>query len=76
MKAKTLIALALLALLVSTMACGGGSNKEPTRSPIASSIAGYLLYTDEANGFSVSYPEDWTQESLEAALIGFFDPDC
>ena len=73
MKAKTLIVLTLLAILfVSTMACGrGGEQATPT--------PGYLTYTDEANGFSISYPEDWNtmpQESLDAALIGFQDPEC
>lgn len=75
MKAKQLIVLTLLAIiLVSTMACGrGGGQATPTPT------AGYLTYTDEANGFSISYPEDWTTmppESLEAALIEFQDPEC
>ena len=75
MKGKKLIVLMLLTiLLVSTMACGrDGEQANPTPT------AGYLTYTDKANGFSISYPEDWTTmppESLEAALIGFQDPEC
>jgi hypothetical protein len=31
----------------------------PTPTPMPTSLAGYLTYTDEANGFSISYPEDW-----------------
>jgi len=49
MKAKKVIALALLVLLVSTTACGGDGK-----------IAGYVTYNDEANGFSIPYPEHWT----------------
>lgn len=82
MKASKLVILALLALLVSAMACGGGGG-EKTNTPTSTSTptprAEYLTYTDEANGFSISYPEDWDtmpQESLEAALIRFEDPDC
>ena len=30
-----------------------------TPTPTPTSLAGYLTYTDEANGFSISYPEDW-----------------
>ena len=82
MKANKLVILTLLALLVSTMACGrGGGEKTPTPALTSTPTprAGYLTYTDEANGFSVSYPEDWDtmpQKSLETVLIGFKDPDC
>lgn len=30
-----------------------------TPTPTPTSPAGYLTYTDKANGFSISYPEDW-----------------
>ena len=93
MKTKKLMVLTLLAiLLLSTMACGrGGEQATPTPgirprltptpapTPPPTPTAGYLTYTDEANGFSISYPEDWNtmpQESLEAAIIGFQDPEC
>ena len=35
------------------------STPTPTPTPTPTSLAGYLTYTDEANGFSISYPEDW-----------------
>ena len=35
------------------------STPTPTPTPMPTSLAGYLTYTDEANGFSISYPEDW-----------------
>ena len=88
MKAKKLIAFTLLAmLLVSTMACGGGGGEEPTRTPGITSTpevtptleAGYLTHIDEANGFSVSYPEDWAPllpETLGKAIAGFMAPRC
>ena len=81
MKAKKLIVLALLAMLVvSTVACGGGGGEPaptptpaftPTPTPTRTLTPGvtptptlppteeYLTYTDEANGFSISYPEGW-----------------
>jgi uncharacterized lipoprotein len=72
-KTKKLMVLTLLAiLLLSTMACGWGGEQ-------ATPMPGYLTYSDETNGFSISYPEDWNtmpQESLDAALIGFQDPEC
>lgn len=92
---KLIVLTLLATLLVSTMACGGGGEEQatptstaiatptptptPMPSPTATPTAGYLLYTDEANGFSISYPEDWNpmpQEALETALIGFQDPQC
>ena len=82
MKANKLVILTLLALLVSTGACGGSRGEKTSTSAPTSTLtptAGYLIYTDEANGFSISYPEDWNtmpQQSLEAGLIGFEDPEC
>jgi len=82
LKANKLVILTLLALLGSAMACGGSrGEKTPTPAPTSTPTptAGYLTYTDEANGFSISYPEDWNtmpQQSLEAGLIGFEDPEC
>ena len=56
MKARKLILFALLPiLLLSTFACGGGGEEEATPTP----IAGYLIHTDEDNGFAISYPETW-----------------
>jgi len=34
----------------------------------------FLIYADESNGFSISYPQDWSrmpEELLETAIIGF-----
>jgi len=62
-------------LLLSTFACGGGGEEEATPTP----IAGYLIHTDEANGFAISYPEDWDTITTGVALIAFVaeaDPIC
>jgi len=56
MKTTSLVVLTLLViLLLSTLACGGGGEEEVTPTP----IAGYLVHTDEANGFAISFPENW-----------------
>ncbi len=78
----------LAMLLVSTMACGGGGEPDPaptpgitptptptaTPTPIVTPTptAGYITYTDEANGFSISYPEDWEiKPGAEAGFVIF-----
>ena len=36
-----------------------GPTPTPTAQPTPTPIAGYLVHIDEANGFTISYPEDW-----------------
>ncbi|MBA7594491.1 hypothetical protein ES703_01435 [subsurface metagenome] len=54
-------------LLLLCFACGGG---EEEATPTPTPTAGYLTYTDEANGFSIWYPEDWDRdESAEGTTL-------
>jgi len=76
MKANTLVVFTLLAMLmVSTLACGGGAKEHGVTVP---PITGYTTYTDEANGFSISYPENWNAvqrlETPERSEVAFVDP--
>jgi len=76
MKANTLVVFTLLAMLmVSTPACGGGAKEHGVTVP---PITGYMRYTDEANGFSISYPENWNAvqrlETPEKSEVAFVDP--
>jgi len=52
-----------------------GSTPTPTAQPTLTPIAGYVVYTDEANGFTISYPEDWEiiPDVPEAVLIACRD---
>lgn len=42
------------------------------------SIAGYVTYNDEANGFSISYPEHWRNlvrfQTSQKTIVSFYDP--
>ena len=77
----TRIAIVLLLgiLLVSGIACEGGGESEPTPTPTPAPtpVSGFLTYTDEANGFSISYPEDWElvpEEMWEDVLLMLWAP--
>jgi hypothetical protein len=48
-------------MLISGLACGGDEEALPTSTP----ISGLITYTDEVNGFSFSYPDDWQIASDE-----------
>jgi len=76
MKAKKPVVLTLLAImLLSTLACGGGAQGFHVTLP---PVTGYLTYTDEANDFSISYPENWNAvqrlETSEKTVVAFVDP--
>lgn len=76
MKANALAVCTLLAMLtVSTLACGDGTKQHGAAVP---PITGYLTYSDEANGFSISYPENWNAvqrlETPERSEVAFVDP--
>lgn len=47
----------------------------PTAQPTSTPIAGYLVHIDEANGFTISYPEDWEiiPDVPEVVLIAYRD---
>ncbi len=47
----------------------------PTAQPTSTPIAGYLVHIDEANGFTISYPEDWEiiPNVPEVVLIAYRD---
>jgi len=58
MRAKGIVVVILLcALALSGFACGCGGEEEATPTPTP--IAGYLIHTDEANGFAISFPDNW-----------------
>lgn len=52
-----------------------GPTPTPTAQPTPTPIAGYLVHSDEANGFAISYPEDWEviPDVPEAVLIAYRD---
>lgn len=52
-----------------------GATPTPTAEQTPTPIPGYSIYTDEANGFSISYPEDWDKISdvPEVVLIAYRD---
>ncbi len=62
-------------LLLSGFGCAEGSPAAtPTPAPTPTPLAGYDVYTDEDNGFSIWYPEEWekpAQELWQGALICF-----
>jgi len=85
-----LVLLSLISLAVGAVGCGGGEKTTttptpaatPTPKPTSVAAGGFKTYTDTANGFSISYPEDWDQipsELLKATLgdmgvVGFWPP--
>lgn len=63
-KARITLVLLLSIMLVSGLACGNGT--------------GYQTYTDNVNGFSIDYPEDWEmppEELWEGAYVAFYAPE-
>lgn len=50
-------------MLLVGLACGNGGEPEPT--PTSTPLSGFITYTDEVNGFSFSYPDDWQLASDE-----------
>jgi len=51
----------------------GGQNEPPP----AAAVAAFATYTDDVNGFSISYPQDWQRVSQEllpyGELVAFWD---
>jgi len=41
----------------------------PTTAPSPTPIAEYMIYTDEVNGFSIAYPEDWEMKTYPGILL-------
>ena len=41
----------------------------PTAAPSPTPTAEYMIYTDEVNGFSISYPEDWEMKTYPGILL-------
>lgn len=75
-KARVAVVLLLGIMLASGLACGGGKS-EPTPTSTPTPIAGFLTYTDNISGFSISYPMGWNvvpADELETDLAAFSAP--
>jgi len=60
---------------------GGATTPTPAGGETPAAVAGYLVHRDEASGFTIYYPEDWTpipQEWQTAEVVGGYrdDSDC
>ena len=64
-KPRIAVILLLGIMLLVGLACGNGGEPEPTPTPTSTLISGFITHTDEANGFSFSYPDDWQLASVE-----------
>ena len=63
-KATRIVIVLLLGIIpLVGLACGNGGEPEPTSTPTP--LSGYITHTDEVNGFSFSYPDDWQLASDE-----------
>ena len=60
---RIVIVLLLGIMLLVGLACGNGG--EPEQTPTSTPIPGFTTHTDEVNGFSFSYPDDWQLASDE-----------
>ena len=81
-KLSVIIVLLLVMTLTSgIIGCGGGGETATTSTPkpTASPVEGYLVYEDEMNGFSISYPEDWEiapEELFPDTMVAFWAPEA
>ena len=62
---RIVIVLLLGIMLLVGLACGNGG--EPEQTPTYTPLSGFITHTDEVNGFSFSYPDDWHLASDELA---------
>jgi hypothetical protein len=60
---RIVIVLLLGIMLLVGLACGDGG--EPEQTPTPTPLSGFITYTNEVNGFSFSYPDDWQLASDE-----------
>ena len=60
---RIVIVLLLGIMLLVGFACGNGG--EPEQTPTSTPLSGFITHTDEVNGFSFSYPDDWQLASDE-----------
>ena len=60
---RTALVLLLGIMLLVGLACGNGG--EPAQTPTSTPLSGFITHTDEVNGFSFSYPDDWHLASDE-----------
>lgn len=78
-KAKVLILLTLLAiLLASTMACGGGEGDQPMPSPnggTEGALPTLHVYTNSEFGYSIAYPKGWQFEQINPNEIAIMPED-
>ena len=64
MKSTRIVVVLLLGIMLLVgLACGSGEEPEPTST--STPIPGFITHTDEVNGFSFSYPDDWQLASDE-----------
>ena len=72
-----LILLILVLLVGSSCSCGGGGETPtPTPGPTGTPTGEYLEYTDEDNGFAVSYPQGWVvtpQDEWPEGMLAAFE---
>ena len=58
LKATRIVIVLLLGIMpLVGLACGDGGESEQT--PTSTPISGFITYTNEVNGFSFFYPDDW-----------------
>jgi len=79
MKYSRILIFALVIVMVSTVVVSlaryaftpkPGPTPTPTAQPTSTPIAGYVAYTDDSNGFTISYPEDWDKIPDESYIGG------
>jgi len=60
MKAKLILMGVVAAVLLSLVSCAGAPQSEPPQ---------FITYTDEANGFSIDYPQGWDVNPKESSDV-------
>jgi hypothetical protein len=90
MKYSRIVILSLVIVMVATVVVSlarirniptTGPTATPTSQQTPTPIPGYVVYTDQANGFTISYPEDWNKIPEESYIEGVLiacscDTDC
>ena len=87
MRYTKIVLLALVFVLVTSLVVslvrlrpipGGETNPTPAGGQTPAAVAGYLTHSDEVNGFTIYYPEEWTpipEEWRTAEVVGGYRAD-